>query len=421
MVSLALLIPAAVRSDEPYARSRDYDLQNIRTHLWFDLDNRKIRGEATETISALRDDVSQLKFDSVALNIESVTVDGAAAKFSTTATDLIVTLARPAKRGEQHEVVIRYERPAKEGPLFHPARQELSAAAEGNLDAGRSGRHALLHSDLRLSERPHDFRNDPDRAGDWITVSNGKLLSVKDEPDGTENLGLEAVRAAFDLPDFRHRRRIRRKGRHLARHSAALRGAARRGGQNRPDVLRARSRCSIFFPTSWACPIPGRNTRRRPWTISSWAAWKIRARRRLRRSELVHPQLAPRSARSPTTWIRTNWRISGSATGDLQGLGESLAERRLRDIFRALLDRAALRRRRAAYEFWRDQRQWFRQKRLYHGADRHSQFHRLDRIRRQHLHQGRLGAADAARTARRRQFLSRDCTITWKQIAGKTW
>src|SRR5579863_7544622 len=65
-----LLIPVAVRSDEPYARTRDYDLQNVRTHLWFDLDNQKIRGEAIETVSALRDGVAKLRFDSVALNIE---------------------------------------------------------------------------------------------------------------------------------------------------------------------------------------------------------------------------------------------------------------------------------------------------------------------------------------------------------------
>ena len=56
LVLVGLLLPFAARTDEPYARSRDYDLQNIRTHLWFDLDNRKIRGEAAETVSALRDD-----------------------------------------------------------------------------------------------------------------------------------------------------------------------------------------------------------------------------------------------------------------------------------------------------------------------------------------------------------------------------
>ena len=47
LLLVALPVSIAVRADEPYARTRDYDLQNIRTHLWFDLDNRKIRGEAT--------------------------------------------------------------------------------------------------------------------------------------------------------------------------------------------------------------------------------------------------------------------------------------------------------------------------------------------------------------------------------------
>ena len=53
----ASLAPAA-RADEPYARSKEYDLSSVRTHLWFDLDQRKIRGEASENISALRDDLT---------------------------------------------------------------------------------------------------------------------------------------------------------------------------------------------------------------------------------------------------------------------------------------------------------------------------------------------------------------------------
>ena len=68
-VALALLIPALGRADEPYARSRDYDLQNVKTHLWFDTDQRKVRGEVTHSISMLRDDVAQIQFDSVELKI----------------------------------------------------------------------------------------------------------------------------------------------------------------------------------------------------------------------------------------------------------------------------------------------------------------------------------------------------------------
>src|SRR5271156_3638068 len=42
---LPLFAPPAARADEPYARTKDYDLASIRTHLWFDLGQRKIRGE----------------------------------------------------------------------------------------------------------------------------------------------------------------------------------------------------------------------------------------------------------------------------------------------------------------------------------------------------------------------------------------
>src|ERR1700676_2028435 len=98
-----LLLPVLAglaRADEPYARSKDYNLENIRTHLWFDLDQRKIRGEVNQNISALRDDVTKLTLDSVGLTIENVSLDGKPANFSTTPDKLLVSLAHPAKRGE---------------------------------------------------------------------------------------------------------------------------------------------------------------------------------------------------------------------------------------------------------------------------------------------------------------------------------
>ena len=106
------------RADEPYAPSRDYDLQDIRTHLWFDGASRQFRGEVTERVAALRAGVVDLKFDSVGLNIQDVTVDGAPSKFSTTAAQLIVSLARPTTRGDRHEILIRYSGQPKRGLYF---------------------------------------------------------------------------------------------------------------------------------------------------------------------------------------------------------------------------------------------------------------------------------------------------------------
>ena len=184
---LALLLAgAAARADEPYARSKDYDLQNIRTHLWFDLAQRNIRGEADESIAASRDDVAQIKLDSVGLTIEAVTVDGKPAKFSTTANQLLVSLDHPAPRGERHEIFIRYEGRPKKGLYFilpdaNYPRQPQEIWTQGEAE------------DTRNYIPIYDYPNDRMTSemiltvpGSWLTISNGKLVSVKDEPDGTK-------------------------------------------------------------------------------------------------------------------------------------------------------------------------------------------------------------------------------------------
>src|SRR5260221_13403846 len=87
-------------ADEPYARGRDYDLQHSKIALKFDVEQKKIIGDVTHTVTTLRDNTSKLAFDSVGLTIQSVTVNRAAAKFETTATQLIVPLASAAKKGD---------------------------------------------------------------------------------------------------------------------------------------------------------------------------------------------------------------------------------------------------------------------------------------------------------------------------------
>ncbi len=112
-VCLLLLLSAnvvcvSVLADEPFARSRDYNLVHARIHLRFDLDQRKVIGETTQTLTVLREGVRQLKFDSVGLSIEAVSVSGEAGKFSTTPDQLVVDLAQSAKAGQKFEVTIRY-------------------------------------------------------------------------------------------------------------------------------------------------------------------------------------------------------------------------------------------------------------------------------------------------------------------------
>ena len=165
LASAILGFAPATCADEPYAPSRDYDLQDIRTHLWFDIDKREVRGEVTEQVAALRDDVTELRFDSVGLEIQSVAVDGKTAKFSTTPKDLLVSLDHPAARGQRLEVLIHYDGQPKKGLYFILPDKNYPRPAAGNLDAGRGRGHALLHSALRLPERPDDVGNAAHRPG----------------------------------------------------------------------------------------------------------------------------------------------------------------------------------------------------------------------------------------------------------------
>ena len=112
---LAIFIAAPrLRADEPYARSRDYDLQHSKIALRFDIDQKKVLGEVTHTLSILRDGSTKIAFDSVGLTIQSVTLNKAAAKFETSTDKLIIPLPGAAKAGDKFEIAIRYEgKPAK--------------------------------------------------------------------------------------------------------------------------------------------------------------------------------------------------------------------------------------------------------------------------------------------------------------------
>src|ERR1035438_6667171 len=59
-----ILCCAGVRADEPYARSKDYDLQHSKVVLRFDLEHKKIIGDVTHTVSILRSGTEKVSFRS---------------------------------------------------------------------------------------------------------------------------------------------------------------------------------------------------------------------------------------------------------------------------------------------------------------------------------------------------------------------
>src|SRR5271170_4779266 len=179
-----LFVTLSLGADEPYARSRDYDLQHSRIALRFDLDQKKVIGDVTHTLTTLRDSASKIVFDSAGLTIQSVTVNKSAAKFETKDDKLIIALATPAHAGEKFDVNIRYEGKPSKGLYFILPDKDYPDVPMQVWTQGES-------EDTRYYLPTYDYPNDRLTTetiltvpASWITVANGKLVSVSEAANG---------------------------------------------------------------------------------------------------------------------------------------------------------------------------------------------------------------------------------------------
>jgi aminopeptidase N len=183
-VLVLLFIALYVRADEPYARSRDYDLQHSRIALRFDLEQKKVIGDITHSLTILRDSTAKIVFDSAGLTIQSVTVNKSAAKFESKDDKLIIPLNTAAHAGEKFDVNIRYEAKPTKGLYFILPDKDYPDRPKQIWSQGES-------EDTRYYLPTYDYPNDRLTTetiltvpANWITVANGKLINVADAANG---------------------------------------------------------------------------------------------------------------------------------------------------------------------------------------------------------------------------------------------
>ena len=184
VAAMALALGPAAYADEPYARSRTYDLQNVRMELRFDTVERKVMGQVTHTLTPLNDGLASVEFDSIGLKIDAVTVGGRAANFETTKTKLIVKLDQPARAGQKLSVVIRYEGQPARGLYFILPDKDYPDRPVQLWTQGQA-------EDTRYYVPIYDYPNDKTTSemlltvpAAWTAVSNGSLLSTRDAGSG---------------------------------------------------------------------------------------------------------------------------------------------------------------------------------------------------------------------------------------------
>jgi aminopeptidase N len=184
LAMLLLFCIALVRADEPYARSRDYDLQHSRVALRFEVEQKKIIGDVTHTLTLFRDGLDHIAFDSVGLQIHSVSVNRKEAKFKTTDSQLIVDLPATGRTGDKYDVEIKYEGQPKKGIYFILPDKDYPNRITQIWTQGES-------EDTRYYLPTYDYPNDRLTTetiltvpSNWLTVSNGKLISTTDAGGG---------------------------------------------------------------------------------------------------------------------------------------------------------------------------------------------------------------------------------------------
>ena len=179
-------LPHALAGDRPvWPRDRVADFQHMTLEVTLDVPAKSLRGVATHRLSPLNDGLRFVELDGIELAIESVTVDGRAAKHQYDGARIRVDLGHARNRGDVVEVAIAYRCTPRIGLYFIAP------------DAGYPEKPLQVWSQGQDEDNRHwfpcfDFPSDKLTTemiatvpGSWFALSNGRLVSDTANADGT--------------------------------------------------------------------------------------------------------------------------------------------------------------------------------------------------------------------------------------------
>jgi aminopeptidase N len=176
---------------------RACDLQHLDFEIWFDLENRSIRGIVKQKLVVLQESLREVPFDAEELQPTKALVNGRNATFRSTGTQIFVEVPGGAKSGELLETVIYYEGSPTtglhwSGPEKGYEKKWLQCYSQGQ---SQNNRHWIPM---------HDYPNDRTTWSctlhvpkGFTAVGNGRFLGVSDDAEG----GTQSFRYAMEKPN----------------------------------------------------------------------------------------------------------------------------------------------------------------------------------------------------------------------------
>ena len=165
-----------------WPRDRACDLLHLKLELALDVDNKRLSGVATHTFAPINDGLTSVELDAAEFHIKSVkSFEGASLGYSYEDSKLRIELGAPHKAGESVTIQVEYECTPRRGLYFN-------APDEAYPDRPRQVWTQGEDEDSRYWFPCYDFPNERFTSEivvtvprDWTTISNGKLVSVKEE------------------------------------------------------------------------------------------------------------------------------------------------------------------------------------------------------------------------------------------------
>jgi aminopeptidase N len=177
--------PFALPGARPHYRpDRPGQVEHIRLDLVLDIADRSLRGICTTRLQPIRDGITRLQLDAVALRIQTVTIAGVAVVWSHDGEVLEIALPVPTQRGTSIEFVVQYElhQPQRGmyfvGPDVHYPDKPVQVWTQGEDEDSRfwfpcfDYPGQLATSEIRV-QVPHPY----------VAVSNGLLVETIVEGD----------------------------------------------------------------------------------------------------------------------------------------------------------------------------------------------------------------------------------------------